>query len=243
MTPRDLIQKLIDSIDKTLLVASASDNGDSTFSFVFAEVKWLRVFKVFTAQNGATFRVVEIVFDSATGYTVKAKLLTGSFDAATVSVLIPAPFYWHGSVRMINGEVSKIKRSIDKTPMFYLRSLDEIDYNNDKTSRFLYSVPIELFVLDEANYKDWISDDYESEIIKPLETLVDAFVHQLKKQDQIFDAQPYQKRPIIKFAKEDDNGNVSKYFTDDLSGWRFRTLLQVINPLNCCKTKKFKFKN
>jgi len=242
MSVNDLIKTLVNSINTTLNVVESVDNGDNTFSFVFAEVLWLRVGKTLTTENEASYKVISITGNKEQGFTVLCKLIKGSYDANALKVNIPKPFYFYGSIRMINGEVAKIRRSIDKVPMFYLRTLEEATFPNDKTERFLYNVPVELFILDEANFKDWISEDYESEIIEPLRSLLNAFIEKVEINEQAIEPEPYQIRPIIKFAREDDNGNVSKLFTDDLSGWRFRMSLNVKKPLNCCKDKKIKLK-
>ena len=242
MSTKELIKALINSIDTTVKVLSAVDNGDQTYSFTLDGILWLRVGKVLSYGNGDAYKVISITGDSEAGFVVVCRLISGTFSPSYTSLNVPTPYYFHGSVRMINSEVSKIRKSSDKVPMFYLRTLDEATYPNEKTDRFLYNAPIELFVLDEANYKDWISNDYESEIISPLRSLLDAFIDALVKNEQAIEREPYQVRPIIKFAREDDNGNVSKYFTDDLSGWRFRTNLNVKKPLDCCKENKIKLK-
>lgn len=237
MSPKDLIKGIIELIDVSVPVLSTTDNGGGSYTFVLGELKWLRIGKLLTGGTDETFKVKAIVFEESTGYTVETVLVSGTPTTNYTVLNVPVPYYWHGSVRMINSEISKIKRSVNKTPLFYLRTLSPISYNNDRTSRFLYNTDIDLFILDEANYKDWISDDYYTEVIEPLESLMNAFIDQVKKQNQIIEETPYSTTPVIKFASSDSNGNLRKYFTDDLSGWRIQMDLQVKNCLDCCDGK------
>lgn len=239
MLPNQIIEELVSRIDSEVRVVSilSEDIPEGVFIFELSEFKWLRVGKILTSGNQSYLVKVKSVSNEGQKI-IEVKLLEGTYSAPQVLVL-PDPVFFHGTVRMINNEVSQIRQSRKKTPLVYLADYRNIN-TNEPTNRIKYEAPLRLFFLDEANYNDWTSDDYYPEVIEPMEALAKAFKKVAKKNEQIVDTtEGFGETPVIKFANTDRNGHISKLFTDDLSGYGLDFDLKVINSENCLNPFKF----
>ncbi len=232
MTAREILKAITEKISGEIKVLSTQDQTSDEITFVVDSFKWLRVGKILTSPTGETYRAETISTEQNGDKLIKARLREGTFPPDFTTLTVPEPVFFGGTIREINAETSEIKRSSEKTPMIYLEPTRN-RRKNDKLNRIRYESPVRIFFLDEANFKEWISDDYFTELVDPLEPLLDAFVSELKYQSQLIDFDEYTSDPVTKFARFDSSGNLRKYFTDDLGGWSLSFDLRVINSENC----------
>lgn len=232
MLPNEILSQLIAKIDNVVAVVRVvlEDTTNNQFQFAVNSFKWLRKGKIFTSGQ-SEFLVTGLEINQNGEFVVSAVLYSGTYATPT-SLTIPAPAFFYGSTIMINGEISEIRNSRDKTPMIFLPEYRNVRYGK-KTDRVLYSAPVRLFFLDEANYNDWISTDYFPKVIDPMVALANELKKVLIKQSQLVDFEEYNGSPVTKFANFDRNGNIKNLFNDDLSGFEYAFDMSVINSENC----------
>ena len=232
MTAREILKEICQKISGEISVLSSTDQTADSITFEVNSFKWLRTGKILTSPTGETYRAEQLITGTDGKKMIKAKLREGVFPLDFTSLTVPEPVFFGGTIREINAETSEIKRNSDKTPMIYLEPTRN-RRRNDKLNRIRFESPVRLFILDEANFKEWISDDYFTELIDPLEPLLNELIKEIKKQSQLIDFDEYLSDPVTKFASFDASGNLRKYFTDDLGGWSLSFDLRVINSENC----------
>lgn len=171
----DTLKELVSKLNIEINVLSATfENGFTTF----------KVCCTYHARHCSNIYIdnVKVSVDSIVfGDSIKVK---GDYSTAT-KISLEAPTFFHGTVINTGTEVMKIRDSHDKFPMIYLFEPIVYDYQ-DEFSPIEFEAELRLFFLDITNFKDWCNEEHYSFAIKPMRTLVDRFVKQLRKDRRNF---------------------------------------------------------
>lgn len=198
--------------------------------------------------------VENYVYIGAVEYQVRSiDTLTPSFtvsaSAAPVGTAFKTayPFYFHGRFIAIDSELRQIQNSYHKYPIIYLAesfdSTDDIDPKNQVGQ----TVYCSIFIMDTADYTNYLTEDHYEYVIDRMDVLGTAFVNLLKKnrfiQYDAFSEDDRKRHP--KWGLEITNkGAESSLFIDNLSGIELRLTIPIRKAINYCgKYAKWKTKN
>jgi hypothetical protein len=150
-----------------------------------------------------------------------------------VAIALTAPFtfdlyplyFFHGTPRDTNTEITKIKNAADKTPMVWLLEIFDEKFNDEQSEsvHVLESSP-RLFFLTQSDFSKYTSDDFQERAIKPMRRLMEYFIEELKQYPHTknFDMTDFAPSPIKsypRFGVYITNKGVDKsMFADDLTG-------------------------
>jgi hypothetical protein len=149
---------------------------------------------------------------------------------------IPAPNYWHGTVTQTNVELNQENDDRKKTPLVYLYEvLKDRRSRNEELSPNRF-VDIAIFFMEDANFKDWLTDDHYKNVIQAMDNLAEDFIIFVgtSKLTGFSEIENYDIIPHAKFGYYDANGHKKNLFDFNLSGVELRMTL----PLNEEECKK-----
>lgn len=204
----DILDDFIALLTLTGVINSFSDDSTNT-----------------TLNVDATFHVRAGMFITVDGNSHKVFSVNVDSQIVVVGVIInpvlfavAPPFYFHGTPIATNQEISGAE-SIDKLPMIYLaESLKEKDL--DENSAIARESEVRLFFLDTANFEDWETDDYYSDRLSGLNSLIDQFILSYKKFklfesfDTVFSRVNFAKWGVF----SNNRGTLTNIFDDNLTG-------------------------
>jgi hypothetical protein len=218
----DEIENLIDSLVLSSEVVNVSFDG--TNSTITVENSYHARFKMVIDIDGGSYQIISS--DQANNSFIVAGDLTGA-----LLVTFPNLFYFHGTAYATNSHLNRLKSS-DKVPMAYLHEI--IRQKDEGRNGSTVSAPIRLFFLDQANKKDWTTDDHYSNVITGLERVVQAFKEHLFDVARVVTNEvEYTTINHVNFGEfRDLKGHVQSIFDDDLTGVElsFEIVLK-----KCCK--------
>jgi hypothetical protein len=166
----DLVGTLIENIRDTHAIISITNVGN-TYTINTAETHSLAVGD-YVKISGTDYKIITLTND--TKFTVTSTTaITGTIWTAL------APYYFYGTPIMIANTIDKITDYQNKYPVIVLFETMPADSNDgyiDKESPIERTVALEMYFMDEANYSDWASEDYYSNVINDMQTLVDSFI-------------------------------------------------------------------
>lgn len=159
----------------------------------------------------------EYIVDRLEDGCVYFRSLIGDFSTFPEVVTLPAPKFIYGEFLMTNKELNYWGES-DKNPFIWLNTngLEE----NSETIDGGQDVNIDLYILSNCNYVDWLTANHYEQIITPMYALKSVLVNALTNHKKII----YEKSKvsstvkIVNFGEESDKGALKKYFNSDLSG-------------------------
>lgn len=158
------IEDFINSIDFSTAVESFSDDG--TYTTVVCD-------NIYHARGGMKVDVDGMEYKVRTSDPATDTLELNGLITDPVTVTIPTPQYFHGTLRAANGEVSQLD-PLTTFPMIYLWEIVKED-EQDIFSAIDREAGLRFFFIDEANNEDWLVDDYYKQRLEGLNKLVDKF--------------------------------------------------------------------
>lgn len=218
----DLLDDFISALDLSAEVVSISGN-DVTVGNTFQARKGLQIMLDNTAYTVASVN-----------HATETITLTAPVVGSPTTYSIGAPFFFHGTAYMVGAHISKIRNSADKMPMVFLNEIIS-EQEQGVESVIERVVNIRLFFLDEANFKDWNTDDHYSFVIAPLRKLVNAFISQIREakefeqDDETFDIKTH-----VNFgAYQELKGHIQSIFNERTSGIELGFTLNIKKCCNC----------
>lgn len=211
----------------------------------FSTIKLVDVKKIFVC-NTLHIREGSIITINGDNYTViSANPKTGEINLKedTDDIEIgdfmygTAPFFFHGTPQATGNDLIKYAQSETQfpVPMIYLFEVlsDKMNYNEeDAIDR---ESVVDLFFLDEANFRDWDTDQHYSEAINPMSNYADLFVKYLKQAQGIGVILDAEMTYHAKFGLSTklESGHLKNLFPENLSGTRLRIKIPFLKSLTC----------
>lgn len=165
----DIIGTLIDKIRKTGTITSITHSG-TVYTILTSNTEDLEVGD-WVEISGTDYKITDITTDvnfkvtstsAITGTTWKAK----------------APYYFYGTAIQISNTLDKIKDDQNKYPAVVLMETMPATVNNDVNSNIERTVSLDMFFVDKANYSDWTSEDYYTNVIELIQEYIDDFIEE-----------------------------------------------------------------
>lgn len=218
----DIIEGVVNSMTFPVKVNSVIANVDGT--------QTLQTCDIFHAQPGFG---VTIAGNDYTIVSINADLheitiSAGVAVATPVTFNLYAPFFFHGTPRQTNVELTQVMDASSKTPMVYL--LEEVTetFFNAEDIRERESV-LRLFFLTQADFERWLTEDFHTNAVEPMRRLLDGFIEALGN-DKTIDTEEidYSVTNRQRFGVFITNSGYEKaLFSDKLSGCELNITIPV----------------
>lgn len=204
----DLIGTIIESIRETHTIASITHAG-TTYTINTLSTHSLKVGD-YVKISGNNYKILTLTANSK--FTVNSTIaITGTSWTAL------APYYFYGTPIMISNTIDKIKDYKNKYPIIVLFETMPATVDDDIESTIERTVSFEMYFMDEANYADWSADEYYTNVINPIQALVDLYMEALEDSVRIGILTSHKETPYSKWnmVRLDTGKNV---FNAELSG-------------------------
>jgi len=219
----NLVSSIIDGIRDTSLISSISNVGN-----------------IYTINTPDTKRLVIGDFISISGNNYKILTLTIN-TKFTVSSTIPiigstwtalAPYFFYGTPIMISNSIDHIKDYQEKYPIIVLFETMPAVVNDDETKNLERTVSLEMYFCNEANFKDWDSSEYYSNVIDKMQVYIDDFIKQCENTANIGLLSSHSETSFSKWnLKRLDTG--TNVFNAELSAIKLEIDLPILKTLEC----------
>lgn len=145
--------------------------------------------------------------------------------------MIPAPTYIHGTLKMAQNEVDAISNKTLLVPFVYLFEVIRDRKNTDTESMIDRETDLRLFFLNSANTGDWLTDDHYTNVIDPMQQMVDLFMRLVEKNRLFTDNISYDCLPLINVSET--GTQEESVFDCNLSGIELRLSAEIREDLSC----------
>lgn len=184
--------------------------------------------------GGIIYEVVEV------GYNSFIRVKTTSLPSGN-TVKIAAPLYINATMLAANHERENIlksdgslaKDSYDKLPFVWL--LEPFTSIEDKNRLSIIDSTNELvFLFLDGRNKDWLTNQNYSNVITPLDDLVDSFYYAIKNKRDVFGkVTNFRKIRHAKFGEAFKQGSLQSILNENLGGIEVRLSVEILKNLNC----------
>lgn len=218
-----LIGTIIDTIRDTAAITSISHVGTT--------------YTIHTPSTG-TQQVDDWIKISGNDYKITALTVNHSFNVTSAINIVGstwtalAPYYYYGTPIMISNTLDKISDSRNKFPVIVLFEEMPATVNDNEDEQLERTVTCEMYFMDEADYKDWTYDEYYTNILVPMQVVVDAFIAACEANHQIGLLTTHNETPHSKWnlTRMDTGKNV---FNSQLSGIQLNIDLPILYVPAC----------
>lgn len=223
-----IVRELVASMVFPLTIKSVVDNTDGTYLLTTGSTHYLQKgSNSLLVIGGNSYEILEVVIN-------QSLLVKGSVLPVASTFNLPPAYFFHGTIKQTNTELSEELDMAKKTPMVYLlRPFDEEVDAMDENDPLIERRPeLTLFFLTEANFTDWKTDDFDHEAVEPMWSMANTFIDTVKADAGIDKLTTYRISDKIKFANYNVNGADKILFKDNLSGKELNITLPIRS--SCC---------
>jgi hypothetical protein len=225
---RDITKKVeatIGKLTRTVTIDVISDLGDGIYRLDTCCTYWLRPCKTITIDS-VDYKIQSFVQNES--LTIKGDILP---TAATFT--ITPPFYKHGTPIATNNELFHVDNDQQLPLVWLLEILTQSVFENEENP-LDYSSDLRLFFLDEYDPEDDLTSDIYTDIIRPMQSMVEEFIKEVEKDGNYNDLDEYRTINWSKFGVYTTNkGSTSKILDAYLSGIEVRITLEIMKIENC----------
>ena len=225
---RDITKKVeatIGKLTRTVTIDTITDLGDGIYRLDTCCTYWLRPCKTITIDS-VNYKIQSFVQNES--LTIKGDVLP---TAATFT--ITPPYYKHGTPMATNNELFHVDNDQQLPLVWLLEILTQSVFQNEENP-LDYSSDLRLFFLDEYDPEDDLTSDIYTDIIRPMQSMVEEFIKEVEKDGNYNDLDEYRTINWSKFGVYTTNkGSTSKILDAYLSGIEVRITLEIMKIENC----------
>lgn len=233
----DIIRDVIQSMTFPVTIKQIARTGN---------IHVLTVCDIYHAQigreviiGGNSYTVTDISegsIDNCVAVVMPTLTVEGENAIETDTFNLYTPFFYHGTARATNIEISKQQNAALKTPMIWLPEIFTDSFFDSMSNLDREIRGDGLIFLTEANHKLWLTDEAYQKAVKPMRRLAEHFIAKLKALHGEFYMKEF--RPeFISYAKFGvfirDNGIDKNLFEDKLAGVRLTSPITVRRTMQC----------
>ena len=209
----DIIKEIVNSLTFTENILSLAQNG-TEWTIKICDNHHLRPCSKIQI-NGSDYEVKSIDGSGC--------ILIDTADSLSLGVLvIPAPFYIHGTWLAATDEIKKIPLSTDKFPLVYLFEVLNDKFNYNPRMTIGRESQLRLYFLDEADRDNWLTEDHYEGAINPMTSLSIDFIEASRSSKIVLEGDEGLNEADIKyhanFGKVVEEGHAKYLFPDNVSG-------------------------
>jgi hypothetical protein len=227
-----IIGELIADWVLPMVISSVTDNADGTYT--------LEVDKTYYLQKGKRRKItitipavldeeeIEVTPEHDVEYTILEVVnntqITVSGDELPVAstIILPPPYFFHGTILQTNTELKKEKDIWRKTPMIFLQRPFSETLNNRavRDSDIANTAALTFRFLTEANWPEWSTDDHDLHAVVPMRNMLYEFVALLNSKERFVQRfEESEATDLIRFGLITQKGyEAGGLFSDNYSG-------------------------
>ena len=221
----DIMGSFIPLLAETITILTVVDNGGS-FTFTTKCTWWLSIEQTYIIQ-GNPYKVESFVINQSIVFVP-----VGHANIPTVGTFpIAAPEYIHGTLKMAQDEVDGEPDKTILCPFSYLIEIITDRKNDDEESMIERETTLRMIWLNTADFSNWLTDDHYTNVIDPMQQMVDLYIKKLKESGRFTDNIRHDDTPLINVSEQ---GNQSKAVFDcNLSGIETLIFAEIREDLSC----------
>jgi len=224
----EIIRHVINNMDNNVLVTGVELLPDGNIKVTSCYTAWLM--EECIILNGL-FKVIELVPNEY--FIVEALTNVTTFNVIG-ELPIQRPFYFHGTVRATNAELTEITLGPEKFPMIYCHEVFRQVWHTDPANPNERTSNLRLFFLASADFDNWITENHYEKVIIPMSNMLHAFFDYVDHKNGFGRPDDFTTVNWPNFGKfVQDNGNIKKLFNDELSGKELEIGLVIKDELTC----------
>jgi hypothetical protein len=223
----DLFKKIIDDFAPNVVIKSVVFGIDTVITV--CDIMHIRENSIITI-NSIQYTVVSV------DETLKQITISGVQPILKGDILYGAkPFYFHGTPVATGNELTLMTDVTKKTPLIYLLEVIFDRFDEDAENSLDRESDVNLFFLDEANFKDWDTDQHYSGAIKPMANLAHMFKEHLKYYVGVGVIEESTMTYHAKFGLSlvTNSGHTKNLFPENFSGVQLRIKIPFLKSLTC----------
>ena len=225
---RDITKKVeatIGKLNRTVTIDTITDLGDGIYRLDTCCTYWLRPCKTITIDS-VEYKIQSFVQNES--LTIKGDIVPG-----VNTFTITPPYYKHGTPMATNNELFHVDNDQQLPLVWLLEILTQSVFENEENP-LNYSSDLRLFFLDEYDPEDDLTSDIYTDIIRPMQSMVDEFIKEVRKDGNYNDVDEYRTINWSKFGVYTTNkGSTSKILDAYLSGIEVKITLDIMKIENC----------
>lgn len=216
-----ILQDVVEGISWNIQIKSSVLNGD-IYTLEVCDTAYLNECRIIDI-DGDAWEVAAFTFNQE----LQIKAVGHSNPLTATEIVLGAPTFKHGTVRLTNAEYTMEDRKQDILPMVYLyetlnESVTLVTKNNIERT-----ATARMFVLMSNKFEDYIQVDYDAQLYDPMSNIEDKIVEGLLNASKIGKfTTDYTRTNHDQFGYTDRNGELQRIFSDELSA------LELSIPLN-----------
>lgn len=219
----DIIGDIVPTLTATVNIDSVVDNMDGTFTISTDCTWWISIQDTLTI-GGLDYLVESFVINESI-------TISGSMIPIADNFELTVPNYIHGTIKMTQNEVDGETNKELVYPLVWLFEVIRDRKNTDDESMIDRETELRIFFVASANYKDWLTDDHYTNVIDPMQSMVDLFIEKIKVNKLFTEVLSYDCIPLVNFSVE---GNQDESIFDcNLSGIELRLFAEIREDLSC----------
>lgn len=215
-----LLKEVVPRMEQKLLVNSSKciENLDGTWTLLMCKTYWIHSHTVLKDQDNKDVVITDFTTD---------EYITIEVDSCPTYLIIPAPIYVRGTVRMTKAELGLISDDGTKFPMIYNYEDLEEDVSRDESDYFERLCNLRLFFLSSNNYSDWTTDDHYAQVTQPMYNMAESFVDMIESSFEFGDVKRIKIYPRNNWGEFKFEGHHKKIFNEDASGVEIKLVIPV----------------
>jgi len=224
----DIISAIVTSIRDTGTISSITKSGN-IYTVYTSDTKKLKQYH-YVVINSNSYQITEILLNTYFK-------ITSSTAVTGTQWIAEAPYFYSGTPIAIDSILKQIQNGSKKYPVIVLFETIRQNIINDNTKATGINADVNLFFMDNANFKDWLTEDHYENVIEPMQEYLDEFIAACNKSIYINEYE-FDKYNIINHAKwgiyVEEKGKVRSIFTDELSGIELQMTLPIMRHYVSC---------
>jgi len=220
----NIIENVVSKMDSTIVgVWNPTDERFET-----CKTKWARSGKQITDQSNEKFIIDQV--NPNEWLILKPTII----PVQSGIVQLPKPFFITGTKMATNKEWTLAEKNLTKkTPLIWLLgSITSERFGRESTIQF--EADLRLFFLDETDIVNYYTSNHISNVVYPMEQLVDEFLETIKRDRNFGTIESWEIIDFARFGVENEQGMIKNILDANLSGVELRlTLKKYKENCNC----------
>lgn len=224
-----VISDAIDLMDLTINVSSSQETGDSDL-ILYVDKTWYIQKGTRIEIDGDIYKVIDFTLNTSITLDDVGGLTTPE------SITLPNPTFYYGKTKVVNYKLNSIMDKTTLYPIIWMQENLGRTAPADVDSSYDSDGSVRLFFLNNANLEDWERADHQTEVIEPLNTVVDEFLRVIDNNGttgKLGDNQTINHALFGVSGLLNSADTVKNMFAENLSGIEINPSIPILKSTNC----------
>lgn len=186
--------------------------------------------KAYITVNGEPAKVVDVIKNVSFSFSF-IDVVPIALEYADIK---PYNFYY-GTQRMTKAVLDSEKDNTKRFPLVWFYSIYDETVNRNSEELEGQTASMRLFILDQSNFKDWVSLEHHNKVIEPLQVYIEELLNKIDDSSVVMEngITSVNLRKHANFGQYQEEGHIAKIFSDDLSGVEMSLNVSIKKQNNC----------